>query len=229
MAITELVKQSETFSVNDQRLVGQSLSRNQRLFTSEIQTVVPFGFTFKPNSYQQYSLWRDILSDLRTRDRSMEDYLNMVNSGWVNIVLYRGDLNAGQIDDLVATAASLGKTLVISGLPTVAPTTIIVKPGDFIQIGRYPYIATETVFRGSGGNVMVPVHRALLNTITTSRQVVIGQYGTTEALGGNSYTGITFCTLLREYPQFNHVPMANESFISWGGNFTALEAVLVGA
>ena len=229
MAITELVAQAEMFSINDQKLVGQSLTRNQRIFTSEIQTVVPFGFVFKPNAYQQYSLWRDILADLRYRDRSQEDYLNMAQTGWVNTIAYRGSLSSDQIDALVATSASSGKNLVLSSLPVAAETLAICQPGDFIQIGRYAYIATSQVLRGVGTTVTVPVHRALLNTITSSRQVVIGQYGTTESLGGNSYTGITFCTILRDYPQFTHMPMKDESFISWNGNFTALESVLVGS
>jgi len=55
---------------------------------------------------------------------------------------------------------------------------------------------------------------------------VIGQYGTTVALGGSTYTGITFPVVVREYPTYKLVPMTNDSFISWSGGFSATEVVL---
>jgi hypothetical protein len=55
---------------------------------------------------------------------------------------------------------------------------------------------------------------------------VIGQYGTTEALGGSTYTGITFCVIVKDYPTYKLVPITNDSFISWDGAFNAMEVVL---
>jgi hypothetical protein len=55
---------------------------------------------------------------------------------------------------------------------------------------------------------------------------VIGQYGTTTALGGSTYTGITFCVVAKDYPTYNLVPITNDSFIAWDGAFSAMEVVL---
>jgi hypothetical protein len=55
---------------------------------------------------------------------------------------------------------------------------------------------------------------------------VAGEYGTTINLGGATYTGITFPVILREYPAYNLVPIANDSFIQWTGAFKAFECVL---
>ena len=102
----------------------------------------------------------------------------------------------------------------------------IVSVGDFCQVGRYAYIATADVTRGGGSTVNIPVHRNLITTLTNPIGAVIGQYGTTIALGGNSYIGTTFPVILREYPTYTLIPMTNDSFIQWSGNFSAFECVL---
>ena len=54
----------------------------------------------------------------------------------------------------------------------------------------------------------------------------VGQYGTTVAMGGDSYTGCTFPVILQDYPTYNLLPMTNDSYITWSGSFRAFEAVL---
>jgi hypothetical protein len=105
-------------------------------------------------------------------------------------------------------------------------TKYIVKAGDFCQVGRYTYIATEDVQRGSSTTVNIPVHRNLLTEVVSPINAVIGEYGTTISMGGSTYTGITFPVILREYPTYTLVPMTNDSFISWSGQFKAFESVL---
>jgi hypothetical protein len=102
----------------------------------------------------------------------------------------------------------------------------IVKAGDFIQIDRYSYIATASVQRGGSATVTIPVHRTIMTTVSSQLPAVIGQYGTTTALGGSTYIGITFPVVLREYPTYTLVPMTNDSFIAWDGAFNAYEVVL---
>ena len=42
---------AESVGINDQRFIGQMISRNQRISTSEIIGVQPFGFEMKPMNY----------------------------------------------------------------------------------------------------------------------------------------------------------------------------------
>ena len=70
------------------------------------------------------------------------------------------------------------------------------------------------------------MHRTILTTLGTTLEAVIGQYGTTQALGGNVYTGITFPVVLRDYPDYTLIPMTNDSFIQWNGQFRGYEVVL---
>ena len=53
-----------------------------------------------------------------------------------------------------------------------------------------------------------------------------GEFGTTVSMGGTQYTGVTFQVVLREYPTYTLVPIANDSYIQWNGNFKAFESVL---
>jgi len=55
MSLTNILAISESVGINDQRFVGQMVSRNQRITTSEILTVVPFAFEMKPMNYLYYS------------------------------------------------------------------------------------------------------------------------------------------------------------------------------
>jgi hypothetical protein len=226
MSLNQILAISESVGINDQRFVGQVISRNQRISTSEIITVVPFAFDMKPMNYLLYSKSRGLLNSLRIPDKALEQYLNFGTTGWEGYIDYQGDLTAVQIPATQWQTSSANKTLVLGNLPAISATKYIVKAGDFCQVGRYAYIATADVLRGTGSTVNIPVHRNLITTLVSPINAVIGQYGLTVAMGGTSYTGVTFPVILRDYPTYNLVPMTNDSFIQWSGSFKAFEAVL---
>jgi hypothetical protein len=226
MSLNTILQISESIAINDQKLVGQVLSRNQRISTSELLTVQPFEFTMNPMKYLLYSQNRNLLSELRVADKATEQYLNFTNIGWLNYVAYQGDMTSGEITSCQWQTSSANKTLVLGSLPSISSSAYIVKKGDFCQVGRYTYIATADVQRGGSSTVNIPVHRNLIDTLVSTVGAVIGQYGTTISLGGTSYTGTTFPVILREYPTYTLVPMTNDSFISWNGPFVAIEDVL---
>lgn len=226
MSLNTILRISESVGINDQRFVGQVISRNQRISTSEILTVVPFEFDMKPMNYLLYSQNRTLLAQLRLADKATEQYLNFGSTGWLNYIKYQGDMTEIEVGSCAWQAASANKTLVLGSLPTMGATEYIVRTGDFCQVGRYAYIATADVQRGSGSTVNIPVHRNLIDAIVSPISAVIGQYGTTISMGGSTFTGVTFPVILREYPTYTLIPMTDDSFIQWSGNFTAFEAVL---
>lgn len=226
MSLNQILAISESVGINDQRFVGQMVSRNQRISTSEILTVVPFGFEMKPMQYLYYSKNRALLNSLRIPDKALEQYLNFGSTGWKNYIQYQGDMTSGEIDTCEWQTASANKTLVLGSLPTMGSSEYIVRAGDFCQVGRYAYIATADVVRGSGTTVNIPVHRNLIDTLTSPVGAVIGEFGTTVSLGGSAYTGVTFPVILREYPTYTLTPITNDSFINWSGSFKAFESVL---
>ena len=225
--INDILAIAESVAINDQRFVGQVISRNQRISTSEIITVVPFQFEFKPHNYLQYSTNRALLANLRYYDKSLAQYLNFSSTGWVNYIVYQGDMTSGQIASCQWQTSSAAKNLVLGSLPAISSSAYIVKAGDFCQVGLYTYIATQDVLRGSGSTVTIPVHRNLINgPLGSAINAVIGQYGTTVSMGGNTYTGVTFPIILQQYPTYTLVPMTNDSFVAWNSTFKAFELVL---
>lgn len=224
--LNDILSIAEQVNIMDQRLIGQVISRNQKISTSEVVGVVPFQFDMKPMNYLLYSQNRNLLANLRYYDKSLEQYLNFGSTGWLNYIAYQGDMTSGQISSCQWQTASANKNLVLGSLPSIASTSYIVKTGDFCQVGRYSYIATQDVQRGSGSTVNIPVHRNLLTPVVSPINAVIGQYGTTISMGGNVFTGITFPVILRNYPTYTLIPMTNDSFLSWTGTFRAFEAVV---
>jgi len=224
--LNDILAIAEQVTIMDQRLIGQVISRNQKISTSEIVGVVPFEFDMKPMNYLLYSKSRNLLANLRYYDKGLEQYLNFGSTGWNNYIAYQGDMTSVQISSCQWQTASANKILVLGNLPTISSTAYIVKAGDFCQVDRYSYIATQDVLRGSGSTVNIPVHRNLLTPVTTPINAVIGQYGTTVSMGGNTYTGITFAVILKNYPTYTLIPMTNDSFISWTGMFKAFESVI---
>jgi hypothetical protein len=226
MSLNQILAITESLGINDQRFVGQVVSRNQRISTSEIITVVPFAFEMKPMNYLLYSQNRGLLNSLRIADKSLQQYLNFGVTGWSNYIKYQGDMTSGQISTCQWQTSSLNKNLVLGNLPSISSSLFIVKAGDFCQVGLYSYIATADVIRGSGSTVNIPVHRNLITAVTSPINAVIGQFGTTVSMGGSTYTGITFQVVLRDYPTYTLQPMTNDSFIEWSGTFKAFESVL---
>jgi len=222
MPLNTILSVAESIAIKDQKFVGQVISRNQRISTSEILSVQPFQFEMKPMNYLLLSQNKGLLSELRVADRLSEQLLNFTSTGWTNYINYQGDMSSAQIIACQYQTLSTGKTIVLGSLPSILSTQYIVKAGDYLQIGRYSYIATADVLRGTGSTVNIPVHRSILTTVQTADPVVIGQYGTNEF----GQTGITFPVVLTQYPSYTLVPMTNDSFIAWNSSFIALELVL---
>ena len=226
-SLNTILANSESIAISDHRFIGQTMSRNQRISTSEILTVQPFQFDMKPMNYLLYSQSRELLSVLRAADRQYEQYLNFGVTGWSSYIAYQGDMTSSEIALCNWKPASANKTLVLGDIPgSVTSSEYVVRTGDFCQVGRYAYIATADVIRGTSSTVSIPVHRTLITTLVSDVGAVIGQYGTTISLGGSTYLGTTFPVILQEYPTYTFVPMTNDSFIAWNGTFKAIEAVL---
>lgn len=226
MSLNTILSISESVGINDHRFVGQLVSRNQRISTSEVLTVVPFEFDMQPMNYLLYSQNRVLLNSLRIPDKALEQYLNFGATGWNNYIAYQGDMTAVQIAACDWQTSSANKTLVLGDLPAISSTAYIVRAGDFCQVGRYAYIATADVQRGGGATVNIPVHRNLIDALVSPVAAVIGQYGNTISLGGSVYVGVTFPVILRDYPTYTLMPFANDSYIQWSGSFRAFESVL---
>ena len=225
MSLQNILAICESVGINDQRFIGQTVSRNQKITTSEIMTVVPFGFELKPMNYLLYSQNRSVLNSLRVNDKAYTQYLNFGTTGWKNYIKYQGDMSSAQISACQWQVSSANTNLVLGALPSISSTAFLFKAGDFVQVNQYAYIVTSNVQRGTNTTVTVPVHRNLIDTLSSIVSCVAGEFGTTINMGGTSYAGVTFQVILRDYPTYTLVPMTNDSFINWNGSFKAFESV----
>jgi len=226
MSLQAILSISESVGISDQRFVGQTISRNQKITTSEILTVVPFAFELKPMNYLLYSKNRGVLNSLRIPDKALTQYINFGSTGWVNYIKYQGDMTSAQIAACQWQTSSAAKVLVLGSLPSISSAAFLFKAGDFVQVGLYSYIVTSDVVRGSNPTVNVPVHRSLITALGATVACVAGEFGATVSMGGSTYTGVTFPVILRDYPTYTLMPITNDSFISWSGSFKAFESVL---
>lgn len=226
MSLTNILAVSESVGINDHRFVGQMVSRNQRISTSEVMTVVPFSFELRPMNFLLYSQNRGLLNSLRIPDKAIEQYLNFKDTGWASYIKYQGDMTDMQIEACEWQTSSANQTLVLGNLPAIDPTDYIVRVGDFCQCDRYAYIATADVQRGAGTTVNIPVHRNLIQPVVSALPAVIGEFGTTVSMGGAVYVGVTFPVILRDYPTYTLMPFTDDSYIQWSGTFKAFESVL---
>jgi len=226
MSLQTILSISESVGINDQRFVGQTVSRNQKITTSEILTVVPFAFELKPMNYLLYSQNRGLLNSLRIPDKALTQYLNFGSTGWLNYIQYQGDMTPIQIGNCQWQTSSANKNLVLGSLPSISSSKYLFRAGDFVQVGLYSYIVTADVTRGPNPTVNVPVHRSLIDALTSPVACVAGEFGATISMGGDIYTGVTFPVVLRDYPTYTLTPITNDSFINWSGSFKAFESVL---
>lgn len=176
MSLQNILSISESVGINDQRFVGQTVSRNQKITTSEILTVVPFAFELKPMNYLLYSQNRGLLNSLRIPDKALTQYINFGSTGWSNYIEYQGDMTSGQIAACQWQTSSANKVLVLGSLPSISSTAYLFKIGDFVQVGLYSYIVTADVLRGAGSTVNVPVHRSLISAVVSPISCVAGQF-----------------------------------------------------
>ena len=147
-----------------------------------------------------------------------------------------------------STTAS-GNTIIFVGSGATTPANVGIVAGmsayatNLSTTGEQEFFVSNNVVRSVSGNTItlsnnvfgsiasgttvdIPVHRNLLTEVVSPINAVIGEYGTTISMGGNTYTGITFPVILRDYPTYTLVPITNDSFINWSGSFKAFESVL---
>lgn len=228
MSLQTIIANSEYISINDHRLIGQTLSRNKKITTSEIVTAVPFEFTFKPNSYMSLVKNKTMLNNLRVADRNKEQTINLGNTGWKNITAYQGNIPSTCTINMTGYSGSTFNWTI----PVIASNAIysVFKAGDFVQWGRYAYMITEDVI------VTVPLgtatisgtaktHRPIMDTLATANNIAYGNTGFC-SVSGTTYTGVTFPVILREYPTYTLRPCKDDSFIDWNGDFRAIEYIL---
>jgi hypothetical protein len=224
MSLQTIIDRAQTIEIDRRRIVGQTISRSQRIKTSERATAQPWKFTVTPPAYLKWADSRGVIEVIDSGDRVNEYEISIGNTAGTNyITRYQGNLLQTQLDDL--SVSSVGtSSLVISTLPSigasakvglVSTTTVVLSRGDFIQPenSRYPYTVTSDVLRGSGSTVSVSLNRALI----TSEGITLTGNG---VVVGNS---CTWQVVISGLPSYQLTPM---QLVQYTGNFELIERIV---
>ena len=214
-ALQTIIDSANKIELDRRRVIGQSVSRSQRLRTAERTSAQPWMMTITPKPAWIYSANRDLIEGITYIDRSRETQINLANNINLSyITAYQGELNASQLSGLRITATST-QTITLDVLPSVSSTTYMFRAGDYIQplYSRYPYTVVNSVQRGSGTTVVLSLHRPL---ITSEGLTLTG----TGILTGNS------CTWRMVIAAMPIVQMTMRDRFQWSGDFKLMEKVI---
>jgi hypothetical protein len=218
MSLQQVIDTAQKIVFERRRVVGQTLSRSQRIKSAQRNTANPLALTVTPAAIFPYAQARDMVEGVMLGDRYQEFQVKLGNNtktAYINE--YRGSLTKVQIAAMTITNFTL-TSVTIGGLPAIAGSvtsaTIVFKSGDWIQpsTSRYPYIVTENVLRGVGSVVTATVHR---NLITSEATTVTG----TMLVG----TDTTLKVIIADLPTYE---LGMFKFLSWSGDFKLVEKVI---
>jgi hypothetical protein len=218
MSLQIIIDTAQKISFDRRQVVGQTISRSQRIKTAKRNAANPLLLTVTPSQLFSYSSARDMVEGIMINDRFEEFQIklgNNVKTAYLNE--YRGQLPQDKLAAMTITNFTLNQVS-IGGLPildsTVTTTTILLKSGDWIQPAnsRYPYIVTQDVLRGSDSIVTATVHR---NLITSENTSVSGTF-----LVG---TGTSLRLIITDLPTYE---LGMHKFLNWSGDFKLVEKII---
>jgi hypothetical protein len=215
MSIQNIINKAQQIEIDRRRMVGQSISRSQRIKTAERSTAQPWKFKVTPPGQLPWTASRAFIEVIDFNDRVNEYTISLNDNPGMNyITAYQGSLTQSQLNDLTISTSTTS-TLVLTTLPTTASTVVVFKAGDIVQPenSRYPYTVVSTVLRGTSSTVSVPLHRSI---ITSEGINLIGE----GVKIGNSATWHVIVTGL---PTYTLIPMQK---VQYTGDFELVEKII---
>lgn len=215
MSIQNIIDKAQQIEIDRRRVVGQTISRSQRLKTAERSTAQPWRFKITPPGSLPWTASRGFIQVIDANDRVGEYTISLSNTAGMNyITAYMGELTQIQLNSLEIQAVNTN-SLTITTLPSVSSSTVIFSQGDLIQPenSRYPYTVAQTVTRGLSTTTSVTLHRPI---ITSEGISLVGQ----GLAVGNS---CTWRVVVAGLPSYQLIPMKQ---VQYTGDFELIEKVI---
>jgi hypothetical protein len=214
MSLQFIIDSAQSIDIDRRKIVGQTISRSQRLRTAERQSSVAFKITVTPVARFRYSENRTELESLLLKDRFEETTINLANTQGLNyITKYQGGLTSGQLSSMTISSFT-GTQVTFNNLPSVTSSTYLFRAGDFIQPtnSRYPYVISQDLQRGSGSLMTATVHRSLITSenIATTGTFLVG-------------TATTLRLVVSELPTYR---LIQKDWAEFSGDFVLVEKII---
>jgi hypothetical protein len=213
--IQYIIDKAQQIEIDRRRMVGQSVSRSQRIKTAERSTGQPWKFKVTPPAQMSWTVGRMVTENITNNDRVEEYTISLSNNPKMGyITAYQGQMTQAEIDGLTIQAQGTS-TLTLTTLPSVSSSTVLFAPGDIIQPdnSRYPYSVTDYVFRGINTVTNVSLNRPVI----TSENITLAGNGVKV---GNSATWQMVVTGL---PTYSLIPMKQ---VQYTGDFELIEKII---
>lgn len=215
MGLQDIIDNAQDIEIDRRRVVGQTMSRSQRIKTAERASAQPLRLTVSPPAMMKWSSSREMIQAIEQADRVDESEVSLSNStGMQYITAYRGSLSSAQLNAITIQTASTN-TLVLTDLPSVSSSVVMFRPGDFIQPtnSRYPYTVVSTSTRGVNTTTTVVLNREII----TSEDITLAGQG---ILVGND---VTWRMVVVGLPSYKLIP---GGFVQYTGSFELVEKIV---
>ena len=214
MTFQAIINTAQSIEFNRRRVIGQSISRSQRIKTAERVSAQPFVLTVTPIARFRWSDTRSALEMIQNFDRNDECEIQIGSVSSLNFInAYQGQLSSAQLAALTITNAT-STSITIGGLPSISSSTVMFKAGDWIQPtgSRYPYIVTGQVLRGTGSEITATTHRPIITSegISLTGPLKIG-------------TDTTLVVIASQFPTYS---LVDKNWAQYNGDFVFVEKVI---
>ena len=212
MSLQTIIDTAQKIQFDRRKVVGQTVSRSQRVKAAKRNSANPLALTVTPSAYFNYANNRSLVEGIVLNDRYQEFQIKLANNtkmAYLN--QYQGNVptfvNATTITNFV-------NNIVTMRPPVLQATQYLFRAGDWIQPfwSRYPYIITEDVPFNNTYTVTATVHR---NLITSEATTVTGAM----LIG----TDTTMRVIITDLPTYE-VGLYKQ--LSWSGDFTLVEKII---
>lgn len=216
MSVQNIIDKAQQIEIDRRRVVGQTISRSQRIKTAERSTAQPWKFKITPPGSLPWTASRGFMEVINLNDRVAEYEVSLSNSpGMSYITAYQGSFSSAQLNSITIHSAGTSSFL-LTNLPGGMPAgTVIFQPGDLIQPvnSRYPYSVVSTVTRGVNTTTSVTLNRPV---ITSENITLVGN----QLKVGNS---CTWRVVVSGLPTFQLIPMRQ---VQYTGDFELIERII---
>jgi len=172
-----VISNAASIEIDRRKVVGIQTTRNEVSRVSVTPTLQPWRFKVTVPSKFRYSEARELMEALDTIDRVVPEVVTFSdNSNMRWIFQYQGNVATTLVNSMTVSSF-VGKTLTLTNLPGVSPSTVIFRPNDLIQLGNlpYPFTVEQTVTRGGGSTVNVITHRPnILSSNVSGSTIKVG-------------------------------------------------------
>lgn len=190
MSLQTIIDKAQTIEIDRRRMVGQTISRSQRIKTSERSTAQPWKFKITPPGMLRWEDSRSIVELIDFNDRVNEYTIKLSNTAGMNFITeYRGELNSTELSALTIQNASTA-SITITTLPDIGSTstsrTYTMTALSFSEANNATYTRALSTSRNDF-LITTAEHNQHFNDIKVGDTVSAATYIT----GGQTITAIT--------------------------------------